>query len=61
MSFNRRHFLSSLAASSLAGCGVTDWFGATPPPPLPGTRLSVLVRHGDAWYLSAHANFGATN
>ena len=43
MSLNRRHFLSTLAASTVAGCGVTDWFGATPPPPLPGTRLSVLV------------------
>ncbi len=43
MSLDRRHFLSTLAASALGGCGMTDWFGATPPPPLPGTRLSVLV------------------
>ncbi|MBM3533024.1 MAG: pyrrolo-quinoline quinone [Alphaproteobacteria bacterium] len=43
MSLNRRHFLSALAASTLGGCGAADWFGATPPPRLPGTRLSVLV------------------
>jgi hypothetical protein len=30
-------------------------------PTAPAPRLSVLVRHGDTWYLSAHANFGATN
>lgn len=43
MSLGRRNFLSTLAASALGGCGVSDWFGASTPPPLPGTRLSVLV------------------
>lgn len=44
MSLDRRRFLTMLGASALSGCGIADdWFGATPPPPLPGTRLSVLV------------------
>lgn len=43
MSLDRRHFLSALAASTLGGCGVTDWFGSTPTPPLPGTRVAVLT------------------
>jgi outer membrane protein assembly factor BamB len=33
-----------LAASTVAGCGFyDDWFGDTPPPPLPGKRVAVLV------------------
>jgi outer membrane protein assembly factor BamB len=40
---DRRRLLTMLAASALGGCGVTEWLGATPPPPLPGTRLSVLL------------------
>lgn len=43
MSLDRRRLLTTLAASALGGCGMTDWLGATPPPPLPGTRLSILV------------------
>jgi outer membrane protein assembly factor BamB len=39
----RRGFLSTLAASAVTGCGIDEWFGSTPPPPLPGKRLSVLV------------------
>jgi len=30
-------------ATALSGCGVTDWFGASEPPPLPGTRIAVLA------------------
>ncbi len=44
MSLDRRRFLTLLGASALSGCGITDdWFGPTVPPPLPGTRVSVLV------------------
>lgn len=28
---------------ALAGCGIDDWFGEPPAPPLPGERISVLV------------------
>lgn len=44
MSLDRRRLLTMLGASALSGCGITDdWFGTTPPPPLPGTRVAVLV------------------
>lgn len=38
-------------ASSLSACGLTDyvgdWFGNTPPPPLPGERIPVLLLRQD--------------
>jgi len=44
MRIGRRAFLSSAAASALAGCSMFEdsWFGGATPPPLPGKRMSVL-------------------
>jgi outer membrane protein assembly factor BamB len=40
--FGRRAALVLAACLALAGCGADDWFGSPPPPPLKGTRISIL-------------------
>jgi outer membrane protein assembly factor BamB len=44
-------FAATLGALALSGCGLTDYFGdyfgAAPPPPLPGERIPVLLLRQD--------------
>ncbi len=46
-----RAFAATLGALALSGCGLTDYFGdyfgAAPPPPLPGERIPVLLLRQD--------------
>ena len=43
MSLDRRRLLTTLAASALGGCALPDWLEPSRPPPLQGTRVSVLL------------------